>query len=68
MQLTKTGKMYQMTGKYTKWPCNMYTKLSRNRPNGHKICQHPGQDPKKFTQIGIFGSKIWQPCTGEQQM
>jgi hypothetical protein len=36
-----------------------------NRPNGYIIYQHlPFQDPPKFTQIGIFGSKIyaiWQP-------
>jgi hypothetical protein len=50
-QHTKTGKMYQMTIKYTKWP--------HNTPNGHKMYQQmPLQEPPKFTQIEIFGLKI----------
>jgi hypothetical protein len=43
-------KIYQMTTKFIRYP--------QNRPNGHKICRDfPLQDPTKFTQIGIFGSK-----------
>jgi predicted secreted protein len=45
-----------MATKYTKWQLN--------RPKGHKIYQHlPLQDPPKFTQIGIFGLKIWHLAT-----
>jgi hypothetical protein len=57
-QHTKTGKMYQITIKYTTCPQNI--------PNSSKIDQKaikytniiPLQDPPKFTQIWIFGSKI----------
>jgi hypothetical protein len=57
VQHTKTGKKkqndlkkYQMAIKYFQRPYN--------RPKGHKTYQHfPLQDPPKFTQIGIFGSK-----------
>jgi hypothetical protein len=45
VQNTKKGKIYQMGIKYFQRPYNS--------PNGHKIYQ----DPKKFTQIGIFGLK-----------
>jgi hypothetical protein len=57
LQLTKTGKIYQITFKYTKKPKNM--------PGGHKIDQtaikctnilHRNKPPK-FTQICIFGLK-----------
>jgi hypothetical protein len=45
----QNGKIYQITRKYTKWT----------------IYQHrPLQDPPKFTQIWIFGLKIWQPWAG----
>jgi hypothetical protein len=49
---TKTWKIYQMGHKicqkgvkWTKWPLNIH-------PN-----TRPWQDPRKFTQIGIFGLK-----------
>jgi hypothetical protein len=33
--------------------------MDKNRPNGHKICQHlPLQDPPKLIQSGIFGLEI----------
>jgi predicted secreted protein len=49
-------KIFKMATKYTKWQLN--------RPKGHKIYQHlPLQDPPKFTQIGIFGLKIWHLAT-----
>jgi hypothetical protein len=49
-------KIYQMAIKYTKWQLN--------RPNGHKIYQHLSlQDTAKFTQIGIFGLKIYHVAT-----
>jgi hypothetical protein len=36
-----------------------YTKLQKNNPNGYKIQPHfTYQAPPKFTQIGIFGSRI----------
>jgi hypothetical protein len=45
-----------MVTKYIKWP--------ENRPNGYKICQLlPLQNPKKFTQIGIFGLEICHLAT-----
>jgi hypothetical protein len=40
--------IYQMAGKLTKLPKNIYQHLQ-------------WQDPPKFTKIGIFGLKIWQP-------
>jgi hypothetical protein len=40
--ITKTGKIYQLTIKYTKWPQNI--------PTGRKIYQHIlFQDPPKFS-------------------
>jgi hypothetical protein len=40
------------------------TKLLQNIPNCSKIYQHlPWQDPPKFTQIGIFGLKIYNLAT-----
>jgi hypothetical protein len=34
------------------------------RPNGLKIYQHlPLKDPPKFTEIGVFGLKIWHLAT-----
>jgi hypothetical protein len=58
LKLTKTGKIYQITVKYTKKPKNMPDGQKIYRPNGHKIYQHlPSQGRPKFTQIGIFGSK-----------
>jgi hypothetical protein len=36
----------------------------KNIPNDHKIYQHPRlQDPPKFTQIEIFGFKIYHLAT-----
>jgi hypothetical protein len=63
MQCTKTEKnipndhkIYQMAVKHTKTP--------RYRPTGHKMYQHlPVQDPPKFTQIRIFGLKIYHLAT-----
>jgi hypothetical protein len=66
-QNNKTGKIYQMTIKYTKMPQNI--SISRkidylNRLNGHKIYQNlPPQVPPKFTQIRIFGLKICHLAT-----
>jgi hypothetical protein len=55
-QNTKTGKMYQISTKYTEW-------LS-NRPSVRKIYQHlPLQDPPKITQIWVFGMKIYHLAT-----
>jgi hypothetical protein len=45
-----------MATKYTKWP--------KNRPNGYKMYQQrPLQEPLKFSQIGIFGLKIYHLAT-----
>jgi hypothetical protein len=63
VQHTKTGKvyqkdhkLYQVTIKYTKW--------QQNRQNGLTICQHLSlQDTPKFTQILIFGMKIYLRAT-----
>jgi hypothetical protein len=44
-------KLYQTVIDYTKWVYNI--------PNGPKIYQHfPFQGTPKYTQIGIFGTKI----------
>jgi hypothetical protein len=55
-------KIYQMTKnipndeKYTNW--------QKNTPNGRKIHKHhPLPDPQKFTQIWIFGLKIYHLAT-----
>jgi hypothetical protein len=48
---------------YIKLPYLKYTNWSKSRPNGHKVYQHhPLQDPPKFTQIGIFGLKMYVPA------
>jgi hypothetical protein len=55
--IPKTGKMYQMNTKFTKWPQNL--------PNLSKIFQmaikyiniFQSKVLQKFTQIGIFGLK-----------
>jgi hypothetical protein len=59
---------------FTKWPQNIpnghkiYNKWMSNRPNGHKICQHvPLQVPPKFTQIRIFGLKIYHLATSRKR-
>jgi hypothetical protein len=59
VQHTKAGKIYtKLQQKYTKCPYN--------RLNGHKIYQHlPLQDHPKFTQVGIFGLKIYHLVTLE---
>jgi hypothetical protein len=49
---TKLSQHYQMVINYNKWPNNI--------PNGHKIYQpFPFLGFPKFTQIGIFGLKIY---------
>jgi hypothetical protein len=57
--LPKQGEMYQnfqMSKTYTKWP--------KNIPNGLKIYQDfPFRGPPKYTQIGIFGLKIYHLAT-----
>jgi hypothetical protein len=63
VQHTKTGKnkqndykMYQMATRCTKGLSNI--------TNGHKIYQHfPFQGPPKYTQIEIFGLKIYHLAT-----
>jgi hypothetical protein len=63
-QFTNTGKTIPnyhklylyMVIKYIKWP--------QNRSNVHKIYYHlPMQSPPKFTQIAIFGLKIYYLAT-----
>jgi hypothetical protein len=42
----------------------MAIKCQENWPNGHKIYRHlPLQDPPKFTQIGVWGLKIYHLAT-----
>jgi hypothetical protein len=65
VQHTKTGKIYQTAQKYTKLP--------KNIPKCHKTyemavkytkCQNFSlQDTPKYTQIGIFGLKIYHLAT-----
>jgi hypothetical protein len=63
VQHIKTGKIYQITIKYNKWPQNL--------PNGCKIDQKaikiyqhfPLQVPPKSTQNRIFGLKICHLAT-----
>jgi hypothetical protein len=39
------------------------------RPNGHKMYTHlPLQDPRKFSQIGIFGLKLYHLATLNQTL
>jgi hypothetical protein len=47
--IPKSGKIYQTTTKYTKWP--------RIQQKAGKLAI-PLQDPPKFTKIGIIGLKI----------
>jgi hypothetical protein len=55
------GKVYQIAIKYTNW--------RQIRPNDYKIYQHfPLQIPRKFTQIGIFGLKMYHPATLDSAM
>jgi hypothetical protein len=55
---SKTGKIYQMTTKYTKRPWNILN-CCKIEPNVHKIYQHlPLHSRAKFAQTGIFGLKI----------
>jgi hypothetical protein len=49
---TKLPQLYQIALEFTKW--------SQNFPNYRKIYQ---QGPPKFTQIGIFGLKIYHLAT-----
>jgi hypothetical protein len=52
----KCTKNFQMSKTYTKWP--------KNIPNGLKIYQDfPFRGPPKYTQIGIFGLKIYHLAT-----
>jgi hypothetical protein len=42
----------------------MAIKCQENWPNGHKIYRHlPLQDPPRFTQIGVWGLKIYHLAT-----
>jgi hypothetical protein len=50
---TKTGKRYQMTTKY------MYQMDVRNSNDNY----FPIQGPPKYTQIGIFGMKMYHLAT-----
>jgi hypothetical protein len=53
-----------MAAKYTKWPSNIPNGRKIGRPNGHKTCLHPPlQGLQKFTQIPIFGRKIYHLAT-----
>jgi hypothetical protein len=56
--IPRRDKIYQMTVKNTKLP--QITPNDLNIPNDRKEYM---QDPPKFTQVGIFGSKIWQPLS-----
>jgi hypothetical protein len=55
--------------KHTKGPCNIPNdrkiyQMAVNIPNSHKIYQYvPCRGPPKFTQIGIFGMKIYHLAT-----
>jgi hypothetical protein len=65
------GTIYQNGKNIPKWPqiipkghagIIQYAKWQYNRPNGHKIYQHLSlQDTQNFTQIVIFGLKIYIP-------
>jgi hypothetical protein len=63
--IPKRGKYTDKTTKYIKWPLKykMVVKFVP-RPNSHKIYQHLSQqDTPKFTQIGIFGLKLYNLAT-----
>jgi hypothetical protein len=66
--------IYQNRGKYTKSPLHYHmaikcTKLSWYIPNGHRIYQpFAFQGPPKFSQIGIFGMKIYHLATLPQPL
>jgi hypothetical protein len=55
-------KIYQMATKYTKWPQNMYTSKAVKYTNIN-ISTSPMKKTLKFTQIGIFGMKIYHLAT-----
>jgi hypothetical protein len=55
-------KIYQNGHKYTKMGIK-YTYWPQNRPNVQKLQHLPLQDPPKFTQIVIFGLKIYHLAT-----
>jgi hypothetical protein len=72
-------KIYQMFTIFTKRPqyipkghniyqkATIYTKRPQYIPNGLKIYQHFRlQDPPKFTQIWIFGMKIYHLATPDK--
>jgi hypothetical protein len=67
LQHTKTGGNIPDDQKYTIQVYQMainYIKCPENLPNSHKIYQHCSlQDPPKFTQIGIFGLRIYHLAT-----
>jgi hypothetical protein len=44
----------------TKWQSIRYTEWPQNRPNVQHLSL---QDPPKFTQIGIFGMKVYHLAT-----
>jgi hypothetical protein len=59
---------YQNWGIYNKLPHNIPNvqniPIGRKIDNVHKICKClPLQDPPKFTQIGIFGLKMYHLAT-----
>jgi hypothetical protein len=59
----KRKNKYQITINYV-WPQNTPNDRMYNRPNCYQIDQHlPLQDPPKFTQIWIFGLKIYHLAT-----
>jgi capsular polysaccharide biosynthesis protein len=63
VQHTKTGKRYTKEPKMYQMAIHLYN-LAVNRQHDHKKYQHlPLQDLLKFTQIGIFGLKIYHLAT-----
>jgi hypothetical protein len=52
-ELTKTGKIYQMGIKYSKWPQNTYNNIFHCKT------------VQNLTKIGIFGLKIYHLATLE---
>jgi hypothetical protein len=65
--------MYHNGGNYTKFPVKTMaikcTKLPYYIPNGHRLYQlFPFQDPSAFTQIGIFGLKIYHLANPDRRV
>jgi hypothetical protein len=57
-----TGKIYQITIKYTKWPQN-WPNCRKIDQMGIKYQQLPLQEHPKFIKIWIFGLKICHLAT-----